>query len=72
MTVRDVVLHSQYMITSRTPLRIMRLRADGEYDIIAKGTKCEDAILGQSGREVNTLYWDAFLNRVDIWVARDD
>lgn len=72
MKVRDVVLHSTAIITSQTHLRIMQLSADGVPAIIAEGTKYDDAILGQGGRKVNSLYWDSFLDRVDIWVARDD
>lgn len=64
MTVRDVVLHSQYMITSQTRIRIMN-----EHDLLAEGTKCEDAILAQGEREIVWLVYDAAIDRAEIWVA---
>ena len=64
MTVRDVVLHSQYIITSQTQIRIMN-----EHDLLAEGTKYEDAILAQGEREIVWLVYDAAIDRAEIWVA---
>lgn len=66
MTVRDVVLHSQHIITSQTRIRIMN-----EHDLLAEGTKYEDAILAQGEREIVWLVYDAAIDRAEIWVARD-
>lgn len=66
MTVRDVVMHSQYIITSQTRIRIM-----SGADKLAEGTKYEDAILGQSERAVIGMIWDGKSNLASIWVDGD-
>ena len=63
MKVQDVVLHSQYIITSQTRIRIMN--ANG---ILAEGTKYGDAILAQGEREVVWLVYDAAIDSAEIWV----
>ena len=63
MTVRDVVLHSQYIITSQTRIRIMN-----KHDLLAEGTKYEDAILAQGEREIVWLVYDAAIDSAEIWV----
>lgn len=63
MTVRDVVLHSQYIIASHTRIRIMN--AGG---ILAEGTKYADAILAQGERKIVWLVYDAAIDSAEIWV----
>lgn len=66
MTVRDVVLHSQYMITSQTRIRIM-----SGADKLAEGTKYEDTILAHGERAVVGMIWDGQSDLASIWVDGD-